>query len=78
MVPNPITKHNMETTVNMILVFGVMEYYCYNFFSEFANPLKLLVRPARFELAAYGFVVRRSIRAELRAHIKFIRNSISS
>jgi hypothetical protein len=26
------------------------------------------VRPARFELATYGFVVRRSIRAELRAH----------
>ena len=33
-----------------------------------ANPLILLVRPARFELATYGFVVRRSIRAELRAH----------
>jgi hypothetical protein len=30
--------------------------------------LILLVRPARFELATYGFVVRRSIRAELRAH----------
>ena len=28
----------------------------------------LLVRPAGFEPAAYGFVVRRSIRAELRAH----------
>jgi hypothetical protein len=25
------------------------------------NPLKLLVRPARFERAAYGFEVRRSI-----------------
>ncbi len=32
------------------------------------NPLILLVRPARFELATYGFVVRRSIQAELRAH----------
>ena len=32
------------------------------------NPLNLLVRPAGFEPAAYGFVVRRSIRAELRAH----------
>jgi hypothetical protein len=31
------------------------------------NPLILLARPARFELATYGFVVRRSIRAELRA-----------
>ena len=27
-----------------------------------------MVRPAGFEPAAYGFVVRRSIRAELRAH----------
>ena len=38
-----------------------------------ANTCKLfnlLVRPARFELAAYGFVVRRSIQAELRAHVK--------
>ena len=34
------------------------------------NPLKSLVRPARFELAAYGFVVRRSIQAELRAHVE--------
>ena len=32
------------------------------------KPLFLLVRPARFELATYGFVVRRSVRAELRAH----------
>ena len=29
-----------------------------------------LVRPAGFGPATYGFVVRRSIRAELRAHIK--------
>jgi hypothetical protein len=36
MVPNPITKHNMETTVNMILVFGFMEYYCYNFLTNFS------------------------------------------
>ena len=38
-----------------------------------ADTCKLLdelVRPARFELAAYGFVVRRSIQAELRAHLK--------
>jgi hypothetical protein len=32
--------------------------------------LILLVRPAGFEPAAYGFVVRRSIRAELRAREK--------
>ena len=32
------------------------------------KPLSLLVRPARFERATYGFVVRRSVRAELRAH----------
>ena len=32
------------------------------------NPLILLVRQAGFEPAAYGFVVRRSIRAELLAH----------
>ncbi len=31
-----------------------------------------MVRPAGFEPAAYGFVVRRSIRTELRAHIYFI------
>ena len=36
--------------------------------ADSANPFILLVRPARFELATYGFVVRRSIRAELRAH----------
>ena len=29
-----------------------------------------MVRPAGFEPATYGFVVRRSIRAELRAQIK--------
>ena len=32
-------------------------------------PAIVLVRPAGFEPAAYGFVVRRSIRAELRAPI---------
>ena len=32
------------------------------------KTVKEMVRPARFELATYGFVVRRSIRAELRAH----------
>jgi hypothetical protein len=31
-----------------------------------------VVRPAGFEPAAYGFVVRRSIRAELRAHVNII------
>ena len=36
------------------------------------NPLILLVRQAGFEPAAYGFVVRRSIRAELLAHGKMI------
>ena len=39
------------------------------------NPhksLNSLVRPARFELATYGFVVRRSVRAELRAHENLI------
>ena len=36
------------------------------------NPLSLMVRPARFELATYGFVVRRSVRAELRAHENLI------
>ena len=35
-----------------------------------ANPLKFLVRQAGFEPAAYGFVVRRSIRAELLAQLK--------
>ncbi len=29
--------------------------------TKLANPLILLVRPARFELATYGFVVRHSI-----------------
>ena len=37
-----------------------------------ANPLISLVRPARFERATYGFVVRRSVRAELRAHENLI------
>ena len=37
-----------------------------------ANSLFFMVRPARFELAAYGFVVRRSIQAELRAHAEII------
>ncbi len=32
------------------------------------KPFILLVRQAGFEPAAYGFVVRRSIRAELLAH----------
>ena len=36
-----------------------------------AKYLNLLVRPAGFEPATYGFVVRRSIRAELRARHKF-------
>ncbi len=35
------------------------------------NPLISVVRPAGFEPAAYGFVVRRSIRAELRARSKY-------
>ena len=30
----------------------------------------MVVRQAGFEPAAYGFVVRRSIRAELLAHVK--------
>ena len=34
------------------------------------NPLNFMVRQAGFEPAAYGFVVRRSIRAELLAHGK--------
>ena len=34
----------------------------------YCKPLYLLVRQAGFEPAAYGFVVRRSIRAELLAH----------
>ena len=37
---------------------------------ETCKPLKLLVRQAGFEPAAYGFVVRRSIRAELLALAK--------
>ena len=40
------------------------------------NPLISLVRPAGFEPAAYGFVVRRSVRAELRALINFIEMSL--
>ncbi len=34
-----------------------------------ANPLIFMVRQAGFEPATYGFVVRRSIRAELLAQI---------
>jgi hypothetical protein len=34
------------------------------------KPLIFVVRQAGFEPAAYGFVVRRSIRAELLAHVK--------
>ena len=34
---------------------------------KICKPLKLMVRQAGFEPAAYGFVVRRSIRAELLA-----------
>ena len=37
---------------------------------KFPKPLILLVRQAGFEPAAYGFVVRRSIRAELLALVK--------
>ena len=37
---------------------------------NFPKPLILLVRQAGFEPAAYGFVVRRSIRAELLALVK--------
>ena len=33
-------------------------------------PYAFMVRQAGFEPAAYGFVVRRSIRAELLAHVK--------
>jgi hypothetical protein len=40
------------------------------------NPLISLVRPAGFEPAAYGFVVRRSVRAELRALKNFIEMSL--
>ena len=36
------------------------------------KPSILLVRQAGFEPAAYGFVVRRSIRAELLAHGEMI------
>ena len=36
-------------------------------YTELCNPLILLVRQAGFEPATYGFVVRRSIRAELLA-----------
>ena len=37
----------------------------------------MMVRPARFELATYGFVVRRSIRAELRARLLFDKNDVN-
>ena len=40
------------------------------------NPLFLLVRPAGFEPATYGFVVRRSVQAELRALMNFIEISL--
>jgi hypothetical protein len=39
-----------------------------------ANPLILLVRPARFELATYGFVVRHSIQlsyGRMKKRLKF-------
>ena len=36
-----------------------------------------MVRPTGFEPVAYGFVVRRSIRAELRALMNFIEMSLS-
>ena len=42
------------------------------FFNLVLSFLFLLVRQAGFEPAAYGFVVRRSIRAELLAHGKMI------
>ena len=38
--------------------------------TEICKPLKFMVRQAGFEPAAYGFVVRRSIRAELLALAK--------
>gem|GEM_PF-5886346 len=40
------------------------------------NPLNSLVRPAGFEPATYGFVVRRSVRAELRAQMNFVEKSL--
>jgi hypothetical protein len=39
-------------------------------------PAYVLVRPAGFEPATYGFVVRRSVRAELRAQRNFIEMSL--
>ena len=40
------------------------------------KSLTLLVRPAGFEPATYGFVVRRSVQAELRALTNFIEMSL--
>ena len=48
------------------------ELYC-----SFPQLFFLLVRPAGFEPATYGFVVRRSVQAELRALTNFVEMSLS-